>query len=205
MSILNDAAALIGKVTYDFGANDIENGRGDCSSFTQYVFKKNGYNIGRNCTAQLQNGEPVEYKDLKPGDLVFFQGTYKEGVSHVGIYVGNHKMVNLQNDGVKIDPINKGYWKEHYMTARRVAEARDVGILPLEIAVEETEGGAFDVEETLNPFSSTNWLGDILVVVLIIAACLLGVFFIFKALSVNLPSLDDIGNAIEKVKPKGEN
>ena len=113
MSILNDAAALIGKVTYDFGANDIENGRGDCSAFTQYVFKKNGYNIGRNCTAQLQNGEPVDYKDLKPGDLVFFQGTYKEGVSHVGIYVGNGQMIHC-GDPIQYTSINTAYWQNHF-------------------------------------------------------------------------------------------
>ena len=163
MGIISDAYNLIGKVKYSFGANDIEGGAGDCSAFTQYVFNKNGYTIGRSTREQINHGTPVEYKDLQPGDLVFFQGTYREGVSHVGIYTGGGKMVNLESDGVVIDDITTGYWNKHYMTARRVANSEDVG-------------GANDGATTdFVPYSPVGltWWGDVVKVVFCVVAALL--------------------------------
>ena len=217
MGILEDAVELIGKVDYQFGANDIPGGVGDCSAFTQYVYKQNDYVIGRNTIAQSNAGIEVKREALLPGDLVFLQGTNPDraGVSHVGIYAGSGKVIHLSSyaDTVVVDDINSEYWKEHWYTARRVASQEDVGtaIVP---AVGETTGGSksggTDYDNSISAVVSGSLglglLGDIIVIVLIIACVLLGVFFVFKAFSaqIPLPSLDDIGDAINKVKPKGE-
>ncbi|MCH2904827.1 C40 family peptidase, partial [Listeria monocytogenes] len=58
-------------------------------------------------------------KELKKGDLIFFN--YGKGVGHVGIYVGNGKMLNSQNNGVKYDTITSGYWKKYIDGSVRVA------------------------------------------------------------------------------------
>jgi len=47
------------------------------------------------------------------GDLVFFSNTYKNGISHVGIYIGDGQMIDASNSGVKIESIKTGYWKNH--------------------------------------------------------------------------------------------
>lgn len=215
MGILQTAVDLIGKVDYEFGATDIAGGVGDCSAFTQYVYKKNGYTIGRDTLAQSNTGIEVKKEALLPGDLVFLQGTYRSGVSHVGIYAGSGKVIHLSSyaDTVVVDDINSEYWKEHWYTARRVAAQKDVGtaIVP---SVGETTGGSkaggTDYDNSISAVVSGSLglglLGDIIVIVLIIACVLLGVFFVFKAFSaqIPIPSIDDIGNAIDKVKPKGE-
>ena len=121
MSIVSDALALEGKVSYQFGATDIAGGTGDCSAFTQYVFQQNGISIGRDTRAQLQEGVEVDKSELMPGDLVFFQGTYREGVSHVGIYVGDGKMIHASSSkGVVISDLSTSYYTHHYYGARRI-------------------------------------------------------------------------------------
>jgi cell wall-associated NlpC family hydrolase len=63
-------------ISYKFGANDVNNKKLDCSSFTQNVFAQAGYSIGRTTKDQVKNTKAVALKDAVPGDLVFFQGTY---------------------------------------------------------------------------------------------------------------------------------
>ncbi|MBM7698804.1 cell wall-associated NlpC family hydrolase [Kurthia huakuii] len=48
------------------------------------------------------------------GDLVFFSGTYKRGISHVGFYIGNGQMISAASSGVKIDTIHSGYWSKYF-------------------------------------------------------------------------------------------
>ena len=209
MAILDDAFSYVGKLDYAFGSNDIAGGSGDCSAFTQHVFAENGYTIGRDTRSQLQQGTEVSKDDLKPGDLVFFEGTYREGVSHVGIYAGNGKMVNLQNDGCKVDDISSGYWAEHYMTARRVADAGDVGIPNLNDYDDYITDTVINPGDGASAAGLTGWitskLGTIVTVVCIIGVCLLAVFFIFKAIQsqVDIPTLDDLGDALNNVSTNG--
>ena len=128
MSIVSTAESYIGKVRYQFGADNIDGGVGDCSSFTQAVFKKNGVNIGRDTTTQWTKGTQVAKENLKPGDLVFFQGTYREGVSHVGIYVGNGQFIhNSSTKGVTTGDLNSEYWQTHWLGARRVNAVTSAG------------------------------------------------------------------------------
>lgn len=118
---LDRARAMMGKVQYKFGAESYP--YFDCSGWTQYVFRTyRGINIPRTADEQSQIGLPVTRLNLQPGDLVFFQGTYKAGVSHVGIYLGNSYYINNLNEQVdlQIDSLNSSYSSEHYYGARRV-------------------------------------------------------------------------------------
>ena len=94
----------------------------DCSGFVYYVLKTLGYSSNRTAADQYKMGTYVSKKDLKPGDLVFFAGTYKSGISHVGIYLGDGQFIHSPHTGdvVKISDLNSSYYKSHYHGARRV-------------------------------------------------------------------------------------
>ena len=126
MSVLSTAISLVGKVKYSFGSSSITSsgGVGDCSSFTQFVFKQNGINIPRTASSQFNIGSAVNKDQLQAGDLVFFSGTYKSGISHVGIYAGNGKFIhNSSSGGTKISDLNSRYYSNHYAGAKRVSGA----------------------------------------------------------------------------------
>lgn len=107
-------------VKYRFGAPAGVTNAFNCSSFTQYVFKKNGISLPRTSSQQLSKGKLVSKSTLKKGDLVFFTRPGKSGIGHVGVYMGNNKMIGASGKAVKISSLNSSYWKKHYVTARRV-------------------------------------------------------------------------------------
>ena len=120
-SWLNKARAMIGTVKYVFGASSYP--YFDCSSWTQYVFRKyRNIELPRTAAAQSKVGIFIPKNQLQPGDLVFFQGTYKAGVSHVGIYLGNGQFISNKNSRLhlQIESINSSYSKKHYWGAKRV-------------------------------------------------------------------------------------
>ncbi len=93
----------------------------DCSGFTQYVFKQHGISLKRTVSTQYRQGVSVKKSELQPGDLVFFKNTYKEGLSHVGIYVGDGNFIHTSSSkGVTITPLNNPYWVGRYYGARRI-------------------------------------------------------------------------------------
>ncbi len=95
----------------------------DCSGFTNWVIKNvTGKDIGRGLWTQVPAGTPVSRSALQPGDLVFHQNTYKAGLSHVGIYIGDNKMVNAlnQNAGVVVSDITTTYWESRWYGATRI-------------------------------------------------------------------------------------
>ena len=94
----------------------------DCSGFVHYVMKQFGVSLPRSCDAQFRNGQPVSRSALQPGDVVFFQNTYRRGISHVGFYVGDDKFVHASNSrrGVVIDSLNSSYYAPRYYGARRM-------------------------------------------------------------------------------------
>ncbi len=120
--VIKKAKTYIGKVKYVYGASSPQSGKSDCSGFTSYVFKKAaGKSIGRTALAQSQKGKKVSKGSLKKGDLVIFQGTYKSGASHVGIYIGSGKFIHCSSSGgVKISSLNNTYYAKHWMQGRRV-------------------------------------------------------------------------------------
>ncbi len=93
----------------------------DCSGFTHYVFLKNNIIIPRVAADQYNVGEWVNRNSLQVGDMVFFT-TYKEGPSHVGIYIGNNKFVHASSGAGKItiSDLNNNYYKQRYIGAKRV-------------------------------------------------------------------------------------
>ena len=94
----------------------------DCSGFVYYVLKQLGYAPARTPADQYKMGNSVAKASLKPGDIVFFQNTYKAGISHVGIYVGNGQFIHAPNSRsvVSYSDLTTGYWSNHYYGARRI-------------------------------------------------------------------------------------
>lgn len=107
-------------VKYRFGAPAGVTYAFDCSSFTQYIFKKNGISLPRSSSSQASKGTKVAKSSLKKGDLVFFKRPGKSGIGHVAVYAGNNKLLHASGNAVKISNMNTTYWKKNYVTARRV-------------------------------------------------------------------------------------
>lgn len=111
-SIVSYAYQFIG-LPYVYGATGPSSF--DCSGFTQYVFSRFGYSITRTTYTQVNQGTYVSRENLQPGDLIFTRGT-ASSPGHVGIYVGNGKMIHASRPGVGII-VGDIY---DYVTARRI-------------------------------------------------------------------------------------
>jgi len=95
----------------------------DCSGFTQWVILNTlGVDIGHAVEGQPAAGAWVDYGAWQPGDLVFFQNTYRAGISHVGIYIGDGLFVHAENEGtgVRISSIYTDYYGSRYWGSVRV-------------------------------------------------------------------------------------
>ena len=115
------AKTKLGK-RYVWGASGRKNTH-DCSSFTKYVYRKNGINIPRTSINQSKHGKYVKRCDLKKGDLIFFDTSKKRKgyVNHVGIYIGNNKSIHASSAKKKviITSLNKKFYSQRYKGARR--------------------------------------------------------------------------------------
>lgn len=117
-------------VKYDFGAAPYsQSGRFDCSSYTRYLFGIYGVSLPRTSRAQAKLGNTVSRSSLRVGDLMYFYvpGRFQTNktVGHVGIYMGNRKMIHsspLPKDGVQITNIDKAYWKRTFLYAKRLVQ-----------------------------------------------------------------------------------
>lgn len=94
----------------------------DCSGFTRFVMAKSvGISLPRTAAAQSRVGRLISKASLQKGDLVLFKNTYKAGVSHVGIALGNGRMVHAwPSSGVKIDRLSQSYFVAKYHSSRTV-------------------------------------------------------------------------------------
>ena len=94
----------------------------DCSGFVSWVINHSGWDVGRLGAQGLCNiCTPVSSANVKPGDLVFFTGTYDTpGVSHVGIYVGNNMMIHC-GDPISYANLNSNYWQSHFYRYGRLS------------------------------------------------------------------------------------
>lgn len=87
----------------------------DCSGFISWVVNHSGWNVGRQTAQGLYSlCTPVSPEQARPGDLVFFVGTYDTaGMSHVGLYVGNSVMLHC-GDPISYTNLNSSYWQQHF-------------------------------------------------------------------------------------------
>lgn len=108
-------------VKYKYGGINPDSGF-DCSGFVRYVFKEAAnLTLPHGARAMSQVGQNVPEKELKPGDLVFFN-TMKSVYSHVGIYVGNNRFIHSPSAGssISVADMNDSYWSKRFTGARRV-------------------------------------------------------------------------------------
>lgn len=93
----------------------------DCSGYVSWVINHSGWNVGRLGAQGLCDiCTPISPADVRPGDLVFFEHTYDtDGVSHVGIYVGNGMML-AAGDPIGYSNLNTSYWQSHFYTFGRL-------------------------------------------------------------------------------------
>ncbi len=105
-------------VKYKFGGNKPSTGF-DCSGYVTYVFNNAGISTARKSAAGFYN-TAKKVKSPQVGDLVFFSNTYKAGISHVGIYLGNNQMISASDSGVSIANIKSSYWKKHFTGYGRI-------------------------------------------------------------------------------------
>ena len=93
----------------------------DCSGFISWVINHSGWDVGRLTANGLLNiSTPVSRENARPGDLIFFQGTYDTaGASHVGLYVGDGMMIHCGSP-ISYANINTSYWQQHFYTFARL-------------------------------------------------------------------------------------
>lgn len=93
----------------------------DCSGLTYYLYGKHSIDLHRTASQQLQDGIVVSREGVQVGDLIFFRepGTIT-AASHVGIYVGNNKMIHSASAGVILTDLDEGYYLRNYLCARRI-------------------------------------------------------------------------------------
>ncbi len=110
-----NAGGVIGKaqgylgLPYVWGSASPSNGGFDCSGFISYI-----YGVGRQDVAGYWNSVS-KVSSPQPGDLVFFQGTYKPGPSHIGIYVGNGQMIHAGDKGIAYASLSSSYNQKHFL------------------------------------------------------------------------------------------
>lgn len=131
--IVEGAKSMMNSVTYVESGFSVEEGRMDCSLYTQTVYKKYAnIDIGRTTNDQVAKGKAVDKSALQLADLVLFQGTssdYSYSTSHVGIYVGDGQFIhNSSGQGHPvISELDNSYYSQHYHSARRILVENAIG------------------------------------------------------------------------------
>lgn len=126
-NVLSRAVNVLG-TPYRWGGSSPSKGF-DCSGLVKYAFNDATFDLPRTSNAMASgHGEKVERKDLKPGDLIFFNIKSRR-VNHVAIYLGNDRFIHAPRRGkaVSIDTLNKPYWEQHYVVAKRVLPKESAG------------------------------------------------------------------------------
>jgi cell wall-associated NlpC family hydrolase len=119
-NVLSRAVNVLG-TPYRWGGSSPSKGF-DCSGLVKYAFNDATFDLPRTSNAMASgHGTKVDRKDLKPGDLIFFNIKSRR-VNHVAIYLGNDRFIHAPRRGksVTIDTLKKPYWESHYVVAKRV-------------------------------------------------------------------------------------
>jgi cell wall-associated NlpC family hydrolase len=93
----------------------------DCSGFVMFIYSQFGISLPHNETGQLNSGPRIGSDDLEPGDIVVFANTYRAGLSHTGIYIGDGQFVHAADEqhGVLVSNIWDSYWSPRFVAAAR--------------------------------------------------------------------------------------
>lgn len=112
----------------------------DCSQFVQEMFETIGVQVPRTAAQQAKAGTAVSKKNLQVGDLVFFNTNGKDN-SHVGIYMGDSKFIQMGESGLKVSDLNNSYWGPKYNGATRIPGLSTDAAYPTSTSSQTTSGG----------------------------------------------------------------
>jgi LysM repeat protein len=116
--LLSEAKSHMG-TPYVWGGSSV--GGFDCSGYIYYVYKQAGLSINR-LSSEGYYSRSYYISSPQPGDLVFFENTYKKGISHLGIYLGNNQFIHAGDNGVQITSLDNSYWKSKFDGFKRFYE-----------------------------------------------------------------------------------
>lgn len=196
--IVETALSFVGQLKYKFDGNNIQGGEGDCSDFTQYVYNCYGINIGGTTEVQYSQGVSVSRDDIKAGDLILFRNTYnsgyRDGVSHVGIAIGNNKFVHLSSSkGCTVSELT-GYYSDHYLDARRINGVTYEDFDASELNVESVQNTGI-VSDSIGSKLGLKWWGDVVRVVVIVILIIAMIVLLASSVGVQiLKGGNGIGN-----------
>ena len=93
----------------------------DCSGFTMFIYGEFGVRLPRDLEGQLASGRRIDRDGLIPGDLLIFENTYRHGISHGGIYLGDGRFIHAADErtGVVVSALENTYWASRYYAASR--------------------------------------------------------------------------------------
>ena len=117
----------------------------DCSGLTSYLYKEQGIAITRRASTQLQDGIIVSREGLMPGDIVFFDEYPRDSyeASHVGIYIGNGKIIHSGSKGVGYAELDGHWFRDYYIGARRIINTGNTQLHETITSSLLTDSGAF--------------------------------------------------------------
>ncbi|GKV64919.1 MULTISPECIES: C40 family peptidase [unclassified Sporosarcina] len=95
----------------------------DCSGFIYYVFNQAGVKVPRLDTIGMHD-RSIFIKDPVEGDLLFFENTYRPGISHIGINLGNGKFIHAGNNGIEISSVESPYWNQRFLGYKRFKDIK---------------------------------------------------------------------------------
>ena len=115
------AARSLTGAPYKWGGESPQTGF-DCSGLTWWAYRQVGVDLPRVSTDQYEAGQPVNRRDIRPGDLVFFRLPGKPSIMHVGIATERGTFIHSPSSGgrVREEALDAPYWREHFIGARRV-------------------------------------------------------------------------------------
>jgi cell wall-associated NlpC family hydrolase len=121
-AVVQTALDLLG-IPYRNGGSDPSGF--DCSGLVQWAFARHGRALPREAQDQFRTGREIDLKDVRPGDLIFFE-TVSRGASHVGMVIGEGRFVHAPSSRgvVRVEPYTATYWMRRFVGARRVVDER---------------------------------------------------------------------------------